>query len=49
MIIYAEDSAPTGYSVPELQPGGKARAEWPILEKGLLDTAEKSVEIAQIR
>jgi hypothetical protein len=49
MIIYAEDSAPTGHSVPELQPGGKARAEWPIFEKGLLDRAEKSVEIAQIR
>ena len=49
MIIYAEDSALTGHSATELQAGGKAHAEWPILEKGLLERAEKSVKIAPIR
>jgi hypothetical protein len=48
MIIYAEDAAPTGHSVQELKPDGKAYSEWPILEKGLLERAEKNVKIAPI-
>ena len=48
MIIYAENVAPTGHSVPELKPDGKSYTEWPILEKGLLERAEKRVKIAPI-
>lgn len=49
MIIYSEDVAGTGHSVPQLQPGGKAHSEWPVLEKVLLERAEKSVEIVRAR
>jgi hypothetical protein len=49
MIIYAEDAAPTGHAVEELQQGGKAHAEWPAIEKGLIERAEKSVAIEPLR
>lgn len=36
MIIYAEDLAPTGYSVADLRKDGKAHAKWPAIEQALL-------------
>lgn len=36
MIIYAEDLAPTGFTAADLQKGGKARNQWPAIEKGLI-------------
>ena len=39
MIIYAEDLAPTGYTVADLGKGGKAEKEWPRLEKEMLQRA----------
>ena len=39
MIIYAEDLAPTGLTVADLNPGGKAESERPRLEKELLQRA----------
>jgi len=44
MIIYAEDTAPTGHTAAELKRAGDA-SPWPSVEKGLIDRAEKSVAI----
>ena len=49
MIIYGEDVAQSGLTAAELQQGGKAHGRWPIVEKGLLERAEKSVAIEQTR
>jgi hypothetical protein len=49
MIIYAEDTAQSGLTVEELRQGGKANRHWPVVEKGLLERAEKSVGLEQIR
>jgi hypothetical protein len=48
MIIYAEDTAQSGLTVEELRQGGKANRYWPVVEKGLLERAEKSVGLEQI-
>lgn len=50
MIIYSEDVAPTGFTAAELLPGGKAYGQWPAIEKGLIERAEKTLafETAQI-
>jgi hypothetical protein len=48
MIIYAEDSAATGLSTAELQPNGKTRGLWTAIEKGLIERAERSVEVERI-
>lgn len=45
MIVYGEDLAPTGFSVAELQEGGKAHDRWPSIEKGLIERAEASIAI----
>ena len=45
MIIYAEDLKATGFTVKELLPGGKHKAEWPSLEMGLIRRAEKAVTL----
>ena len=37
--VYAEDLAPTGLTVADLNPGGKAESERPRLEKELLQRA----------
>jgi len=47
MIIYGEDVAQRGLTAAELQPGGKAHDQWPAVEKGLLESAEKKIEIEQ--
>jgi hypothetical protein len=43
MIIYSEDVAPTGFTAAELLPGGKAYGQWPAIEKGLIERAEKTL------
>jgi len=43
MIIYAEDLAPTGYTVADLKKGGKGEAEWPRLEKEMLQRATERI------
>jgi hypothetical protein len=43
MIIYAEDLAPTGFTVADLKKGGKAEAEWPRLEKEMLQRATERI------
>jgi hypothetical protein len=48
MIIYAEDTAPTGHTLAELKQSG-ANSPWPDVEKGLIARAEKSVAIEQMR
>jgi len=49
MIIYAEDTARSGLTADELRRGGKANRDWPAVEKGLLERAEKSVGLEPIR
>jgi len=46
MIIYAEDLAPTGFTAGDLQKGGKGHDEWPTIEKGLIERAEKRIVIS---
>jgi hypothetical protein len=48
MIIYAEDTEPTGHNAAELKQSW-ANSPWPDVEKGLIKRAEKSVGIEQIR
>jgi hypothetical protein len=43
MIIYAEDLAPTGFSLADLATGGKSAAEWPRLERELLQRAVERI------
>jgi hypothetical protein len=45
MIIYGEDLAPTDFTAPELQEGGKAHGRWPALESGLIARAEKAITL----
>jgi hypothetical protein len=47
MIIYGEDLRPTGLSAADLSKGGKAFDQWPAIEKGLLERAEKKIAIQQ--
>ncbi len=49
MIIYGENVSPSGFTATELQPGGKGYGQWPSIETGLLERAEKSVTIEQTR
>ena len=45
MIIYAEDLKPTGLTAADLMPGGKGSAQWPALQKALVDRAEKRITV----
>ena len=47
MFIYSEDVASTGLTVSELRSGGPAHDQWPKIEKGLIERAEKSITIHQ--
>jgi hypothetical protein len=47
MIIYGEDLAPTGFSAADLNQGGKSFSQWPSIERGLLERAEKMITIQQ--
>jgi hypothetical protein len=46
MIIYGEELAPTGFAAPDLQGNGKAHSEWPAIEKGLIERAEKAITLS---
>ena len=47
MIIYGEDLRPTGLSAADLSQGGKAFGQWPAIEKGLAERAEKKIAMQQ--
>ena len=47
MIIYGEDLRSTGFGAADLSQGGKAFGQWPAIESGLLDRAEKKIAIQQ--
>lgn len=44
MIIYAEDLAPTGFTIADLATGGKSAAELPRLERELLQRAVEGIK-----
>ena len=46
MIIYGEELAPTGFAAPDLQENGKAHSEWPAIEKGLIERAERAITLS---
>jgi hypothetical protein len=45
MIIYSEDVSPTGLTTSDLRPGGRAHDQWPKIERGLIESGEKSIAI----
>jgi hypothetical protein len=45
MIIYGEDLAPTGFTAPELNEGGKAHDRWPSMADALQKRAEERLKI----
>jgi len=45
MFIYSEDVASTGHTASELGSAGPAHDQWPQIEKGLIERAEKSIAI----
>ena len=47
MIIYGEDVASSGVTAAELHEGGKAYDQWPIIEKGLVERAEKKIVLEE--
>jgi hypothetical protein len=47
MIIYGEDLAPTGFSVADLGEGGKAFAQWPNIDKDLVERAKQKIALQQ--
>ena len=47
MIIYGEDVASTGLTAAELHEGSKAYDQWPAIEKGLVERAEKKIAVEE--
>jgi len=47
MIIYGEDVASSGVTAAELHEGGKAYDQWPIIEKELVERAEKKIVLEE--
>ena len=45
MVIYSEDLTPTGLKAADLKPGGKAHAQWDVMQAGLIERATRSVEL----
>jgi hypothetical protein len=45
MVIYGEDLAPSGLSADDVKEAGKAHAQWPAIERRLVDDAEKQIRI----
>jgi hypothetical protein len=43
MIIYGEDLAGTGLTAPDLAEGGAAHHRWPVIDRGLIERAEKAI------
>ncbi len=47
MIIYGENLASTGFTPTDLAKGGKAYDQWPVIEKGLVERAEKQIVVKE--
>src|SRR3984893_8188849 len=47
MIIYGEDVASSGVTAAEMHEGGKAYDQWPIIEKELVERAEKKIVLEE--
>lgn len=45
MIIYGEDLQPTGFTAADLSEGGKAFAQWPNIDKDLVDRAKQKIAV----
>jgi len=45
MIIYMEDLSPRGLTAADLMPGGKSEQQWPAIEQGLIERAQKNIEL----
>lgn len=43
MLIYSEDLRPTGFAAADLMPGGKGSAQWPAIQKALVERAQKRI------
>lgn len=48
MIIYSENLSPAGHTAAELSAGGKAFSQWPGIEKGLIERAQKAVTLEPV-
>jgi hypothetical protein len=48
MIIYSEDLTPMDLTAADLREGGKAFAQWPAIESGLIEKAEKQIAITKL-
>ncbi|MGB6387810.1 MAG: hypothetical protein WBD25_04920 [Terriglobales bacterium] len=48
MIIYGEDVASTGFTAAELHEGGKAYAQWPAIDKDLIERAEEKITVEKL-
>jgi hypothetical protein len=47
MVIYGEDLAPTGFTAADLKKGARAYDQWPVIEKSLVERAEKKIAIEE--
>ena len=45
MIIYGEDLASTGFTAADLSEGGKAFAQWPNIDKNLVERAKQKIAV----
>jgi len=45
MIIYMEDLSPRGLTAADLAPGGKDEQQWPAIERGLIERAQKNIKL----
>jgi hypothetical protein len=45
MLIFAEDMTPTGLTPADVNKGGKAEAQWPALEKQIIEAATQRMRI----
>jgi hypothetical protein len=45
MIIYMEDLSPRGLTAADLMPGGKGERQWPAIEQGLIERAQKNIKL----
>lgn len=49
MIIYGEDLSPTGFSVADLNKGGRSQDRWPQIAKSLVERAQQKIVIRETR
>jgi hypothetical protein len=47
MVIYGENLVPTGFTAADLKKGGRAYDQWPVIEKSLVERAEKKIVIEE--